>query len=260
MVLVDRNLKALMKETPSAFENFNLDSVTNIGYDLSTNLFYIDEKKSVEHIELEPGESVFVSSKEILTVPKNCCVRVVLKNSRLRQGLSLDAPVYQPGHHTRIFFRLSNISKDVIEVANSQKYATIIFDELKETPDEIYNGAFVDEFSFKGLAAYQGMYSDQIHKIEKKKNELKDLEKSIYGNVLAILSVFVALFTLLTTNVTAISANFDLNKLLIIDCTLLGCISFLVLLLPHSAETKFRKIVCIAATVLFLGIALLLMA
>ena len=71
----------------------------------------IDENgKEVREHALEPGETVFVRSKEQISMPINVLGRVAEKNSRMRQGLQVDGPHYQPGHITYVFMRVRNIS------------------------------------------------------------------------------------------------------------------------------------------------------
>ena len=85
----------------------------------------------------------------------------------------MDAPVYQPGHTTRVFFRLTNLSANELRLAAGERYATLIFEKLEEEPEQLYNGAFRDEFEFSGLGEYQDIYRKQMREIEKKTEDLK---------------------------------------------------------------------------------------
>ena len=164
---------------------------------------------------------------------------IVLKNSRLRQGLSMDAPVYQPGHHTKVFFRVTNVSGNEIDLQKDGKYVTILFEMLASHVKNPYAGAFSDEMDYSGLGKYKDIYQHEIREIEKKTENLKDLERSIYANVLVILTVFVALFSFLTTNISLLSANADASRFLIYNFVTLGCVSFLAALL--NGAISFAK-------------------
>lgn len=226
MILVDREIAELTKNG-GLLDSYDPDCLTNTGYDLRAKYFAIGgEKKTAAY--LEPGESAFVASVDILTVPDDMLCRVVLKNSRIRQGFTLDAPVYQPGHQTRVFFRITNVSGNEIRLSAGEKYATLIFEQLTGVPDHPYAGAFSDEFEFSGLGKYQDIYEKQIRELEKKAEDLKAAEHSIYANVLVILTVFVALFSFLTTNLSLFSSEPSLKRFLLYNSVLLGCISFLV--------------------------------
>ena len=251
MLLVDRDIISLGE---SLIEGFRKDSVTNIGYDLTAEGFWVSDQEQKE-ITLQPLESVFVQAKENIRLPNDMIGRVVLRNSRIRQGFSLDAPVYQPGHYTSVFCRLTNVSSDELVLRSGQKYATIQFERIGNEPDTPYKGAFSDETKFTGLASYEGQYEKQMRAIEKKTEDIKSMEKTIYANVLVILTVFVALFSFITTNLSLLSANASVERFLIHNFVLLGCINFLVGLLNGlvKEDHNWKRWL---PTILFLLIAL----
>lgn len=243
MILVDKSIMVFVSngthehEGQTAIIDGKAENVTNIGYDLVAGKFAADGKL-VESFDLNPGESVFVESVEVIEFDNQTVGRLALKNSRIRMGLTMDAPTYQPGHKTRIYFRLTNISKDVIRLEAEQKYATVIFESLAEEPDNPYSGAFSDEFSFKGLADYKSEYINQIQSLEGKVKDLESLEKNIYSNVLAILAVFVAVFTLLNINISMAKASATVIDFLIFNLSTVGGISALTLLLTGILDRK----------------------
>ena len=256
MVIVDHEIADRVKRD-GLIDSFDDSCLTNIGYDLRAKQFYVSDKAE-ERVTLQPNESAFVESVEIVSMPTDMLGRVALKNSRIRQGLSLDAPVYQPGHKTRIYFRLTNVSADSIELDKGEKYATILFDTLSSVPDKPYEGAFSDEFRYKGLGDYRDVYKRQIREIEKKTEDLKSMEHSIYGNVLVILTVFVALFSFLTTNISLAANSAGIEQYFIFNSLLLGCISFLVALMGTIVKPKKRTWTYWIPAVLCFAVAFLL--
>ncbi len=154
MILVDRDIRRLA-ENGDLLDSYDPRCLTNIGYDLRAKNFIVGGKQ-VASAYLQPGESAFVASVDVLTVPKNMLCRIALKNSRIRQGFTIDAPVYQPGHKTRVFFRLTNISGNELHLSADEKYATLLFEQLSGEPEHPYDGAFSDEFDFSGLGKYKG--------------------------------------------------------------------------------------------------------
>lgn len=100
MLLSDLSIKELVEA--GVLENAIEENVGPVSYDLRTLEFYPMGGKATE-VELMPGESVFVGSQEVIHLPNTLAARVMLRNSRIRQGLSLDAPLYFPGHSTRVF-------------------------------------------------------------------------------------------------------------------------------------------------------------
>lgn len=229
MVIVDREIEK-MTDCGCLIDSFDKTCLTNVGYDLRAKRFFVSSKAQ-ESVTLQPNESAFVESVEIVDMPKDMIGVLTLKNSRIRLGLSMDAPVYQPGHKTRIYFRLTNVSADSIVLYAGEKYATILFDKLSQEPEHPYDGAFRDEFDYRGLGDYRDVYRRQMRQIEKKTEDLKSMEHRIYGNVLVILTVFVALFSFLTTNISLAANSASIEQYFIFNAILLGCISFLVALI-----------------------------
>ena len=244
MTLIDRDIRQLIvngkmpdSEGQTAICGADESCVTNIGYDLRARGFAKDGKM-LESCELNPGESAFVESKEIVGLDKFTIGRVVLKNSRLRMGFTMDAPTYQPGHKTRIYCRLTNITKNALQLNAGEKYVTIIFEQLDNAPEKPYAGTFKDEFDFRGLGDYQSAYISQIQSLDSKVKDLDALEKTIYGNVISVLAVFVAVFTLLNINITMAAASKTVFDFLIYNSSVVGCISALALLMNGMLNKK----------------------
>lgn len=232
MILTDHDLSTIIAEK-GLIQNgtFSPDSITNIGYDLRSKAFY-DEDGEHQKKDLAPGESVMVAAEEILHMPDNIAATVRDKNSRIRQGLLVTAPMYQPGHNTRVFFRLSNLSANEIRLIAGESHAMIVFEQLTGEADRPYAGAFKDEIgAYTGLCGYQQAYENQIHKLEKKAEDVKEIEKAIYANVLAILAVFVAIFSLISTNVKLLEDESTLRSFVGYNLITVGGISFLLTLL-----------------------------
>lgn len=232
--------------------------ITNIGYDLRANAFYADGQK-LDAYQLEPGDSVIAESTEIIHFDRDTCGMVNIKNSRLRMGLLIDSPVYQPGHTTRIYFRITNLSNDAVSLVSGDKYVMLLFEQLSQTPDHPYTGTFTDEFSFRGLAGYSDVYGEQVKRVERKRRDLKSMEKSIYANVITIITVFIAIFSLLNINFGLADQSADAASVLVYNLSTLGAVSFLSVLLHQLLGTGTRRslwlwivpIVCFAAVAVF---------
>nr|DAM20113.1 MAG TPA: Lipopolysaccharide export system permease LptF/LptG [Caudoviricetes sp.] len=136
----------------------------------------------------------------------------------------------------------------------------IVFEQLSGEPDEPYHGAFQSEIDFKGLADYTEIYKGQVEEIEKKTEDLKNMEHNIYANVLVILTVFVALFSFLTTNIGLFSRESSSAEFALYNFIMLGGISFLVATLCSTIGTnKFAKWAIWIATIVFFAAAFFLL-
>ena len=245
MLLVDNDIQKILngsnkKNGETYIENGEQECITNIGYDLRAEHFYFNEHEYSE-CELQPGESAFVAAQERVCFDDKTVGKIVLKNSRIRMGLTMDAPLYQPGHKATILFRLTNLSSNNIKLLSGEKYTTLLFDRLPNAPSKPYNGTFQDEISFRNLGNYYAKYIKQIEKLNGKIQTLKTLEKSIYTNVLTILSIFVAIFTVINSNITFMQNTTSILQFIALNTALLGAISFLIVLIANVLERKGKK-------------------
>lgn len=254
MYLLDDN--KLASEGQSLLDPFKAERVTNIGYDLSCESFIKEPGREESKITLGPKESAFVKSSEIMNLPDDMIAYVQLRNSRIRQGLTLDAPIYQPGHNTKVFFRITNISDSEINLNCADEIATIIFFKLDEAVKKPYEGTFSDEMNYSGMGDYTSAYSEQISKVDKKMDKLENLERNIYTNVLAIMAVFVGVFSLININVSLLAQNISMKALLVTDFTMVGAIGFLIAMVSFITSSH-KKIVWLPSIIAF-AVALIL--
>lgn len=242
--------------------------VSNIGpvtYDLCTDGFYANENKTTE-IELNPGDSVFVSCVECIDLPDDLTASVLLRNSRIREGLSLDAPLYFPGHGTRLYFRVTNVSANIITLDRSKGIAQVAFQRVDGAVAQPYAGAYSDELNFRGLAGYSDVYAEELKKVEKKKVEVANIESRIYGNVLALFAVFAAIFTLVNVNAAGLSSDITTARFIALDLLIIG--GFLVfasaieafLVKGETNKTKFPLVLGIICIVVSIVLALVQLA
>lgn len=207
------NSELLINENGSAI---SFQIAQNISYDLSTKKFYSkeqDSKEGTDTFELRPLDSVFVASLERINLPNDVVAEVKLKYSLMTDGLMLDAPLYQPGHNgSNIFFRLTNILNKDIELEREKKYAYIVFHQVAGNVDKPYDGKFCNpQTSINEIRehSYSGVYLDIMNDIDRTRAKLNNTEKTIYGNVLVIITVFITLFSLLSSFFSTKSDNFS---------------------------------------------------
>lgn len=224
MYLSDTKIQELIDN--KVLLNADASNIGQVTYDLRTDGFYINESKQFE-VELGPGDSTFVSCVECVALPNNLTASVLLRNSRIRQGLSLDAPLYFPGHGTRLFYRVTNVSGSTITLDKSRGIAQVAFQHVEGTIAHPYHGAFSDELNFNGLADYSDVYAGELKKVEDEKEEVANIESRIYGNVLALFAIFAAIFTLVNVNAGGISSDISTVRFVALDLLIIG--GFLVL-------------------------------
>lgn len=243
MILVDKNIKALVANGSLIISGYKEENVNGISYDLTADVIIDENSGELIEYRLQPGETVFVRSVEQLSIPLNIMGRVAEKNSRMRQGLQVDGPHYQPGHVTYVFMRVQNISTDIILLSQGMKIAQMIFEELKEIPEVPYssqaNASFQNEKKYIGLGNYQEEYTK---KMEKSQHDIENISQTIYANVLTIMGIIVAIFSLLTINFQAFaSVELDFKYIIAMNLTLALCIVLMmgiILIFVNKAKNK----------------------
>ena len=247
MICVDKSIKQFIRNADdgNCQDTRIIDgvetNVTSVGYDLRTNRFCHDENLISEQYVLEPGEGVFVAAEETVQFAQNMLGRVYLKNSRIRQGLSLEAPVYQPGHKTRIFFRIRNVSANKITLKKGESYAMLVFERLESEPEKAYAGAFADEDIFNGLADYSEMYKNQIEEVGNKLDKLERIEERTYTNVSVLLTIFIGIFTLLNVNITLVQEAASIRNFVMFNAGTLSAIGFLAALVNEIMQKNDKN-------------------
>ena len=122
MILVDKDIKARASEI---FEKgYDENNVKPVSYDVHIKGI-IEDDGTVESYRLRPNEVVFIESEEMIKMPLDLMGRIGEKNSRMRQGLHVAGPHYFPGHKTRLFLRVQNISSAEIRIKKGDSIAQI---------------------------------------------------------------------------------------------------------------------------------------
>lgn len=169
MILVDKEIRKMVKKNQLIIENFDLDNLGSVSYDLEIDkiVAFSDDHES-EHIkyELGIGEYVIVKTKEKLRMPYDLMGRIEEKNSIIRIGLIVSGPCYQPGHETYAYLRVLNISKRKVLLERGFRIAQIMFEKLSAVPEVTYNkrdlASFNDELEYRGLGKYEQEYRTKI--------------------------------------------------------------------------------------------------
>lgn len=247
LILVDRDIKELADNKQLIISGYNEDNVNCISYDLTLDYCIDSNGEKHKEFEIQPGETIFICTAEKLSIPLNMLGRIAEKNSRIRQGLVVSGPHFQPGHVTYAFLRISNISTNVIVLKQGMKIAQIIFEQLTQEPEIPYNqqegAAFNEEVEFRGLGNYEEEYAKQSKKVlDRQKEDIQNLSQNIYANVLTIMGVLVAIFSMLSINYQAfIQATITSGYIIVMNLTLALCIVVMmgiIFLFINKAEHK----------------------
>jgi len=259
MYLSDTKIKGLIDD--GVLTGADKESVGPVSCDLHTDEFVTSTDGVEEHgasCALKPGDSTFVKCVEGIRLPADLTATVLLKNSRIRQGLTLDAPLYFPGHGTPVYFRVTNVSADEITLNSGNPIAQIAFERVDGTVEKPYSGAFQDEVDFRGMSDYKGAYDGEARKLEKTAEDIKGVEHRIYGNVLAMMAIVAGVFTLVNVNTQAASSS--VADMVSMNLSTVGAFSVMFaligILMGDGRKASAKAMVCVGAVCFAASIAL----
>ena len=248
MILVDKDIKRYVEERQLILSDYAEENLNGIAYDLTIGAVCDEKGEEHQEYELKSGETIFVKSLEKLSIPNDILGRIAEKNSRMRQGLKVDGPHYQPGHVTYAFLRVQNISTSTIVLKKGMRIAQIIFEQLTQVPEVPYSAhvgaAFQNEVQYKGLGNYKEEYAKQMKtEMERAKEDIEGISQKIYANVLTIMGILVAIFAMLTINYQAFTqAAVDVRYVVVMNLTLALCIAVMmgiILIFINKAKNKW---------------------
>ena len=258
MILADKDIKKLVSEGKLIIENYKEEHLKGIAYELTIESIIGNDVINPNIYEIQPGQSIYVKSAERISIPENLVGKVIERNSVMRAGLRIDAPVYIPGHTTNAFIRVQNISNNVFTLKKDFKIAQIMFEQLTSVPDQTYdkqqNASYTDESEYKGLGKYKSEYSKLIKGFESAKEDLEALKEKIYGNVMTLMGILIAIFSFITVDFKLLAehAN-DLKTVIVVNLSLALSISVLmgiILFFLNGTKSRKSKLVYLAIIVL----------
>lgn len=248
MVLVDKDI--IQRNQEIFINGYNQKNVQSISYDIHVKEIITDET-NVEEYDLNPQQAIMVRCIEEISVPMDLMIKIENKNSLIRNGISIVAPVYNPGHRTPIYIRVENISSNIFKITKDMPIAQLIFIKLSSKPDITYdqqgNASFNEEWKYKGLSKYKDYYEERTRKVEKAKKELDDKESSIYTNILTMMGIFVSIFSLVSINFNQLNsknltADFILKMNLSLGTIIALFIGLIMVFLRNREDKNILKI------------------
>lgn len=271
MLLKDCDIKQMGS---SLIEGYREECVEAISYRITIQSIISDTDDTSSSSEqgeylLKPLDTVYIKSNEKIKLPDNMAARIVERNSMMRKGLFVSGPHYQPGHHTYLFLRVKNLSsKDYILKSGTdpdEAIAQIEFETLDgpvEKPygdhDDIYQNEdrFVGEVNV-GITETINNLVKSSKELKKDTKKFQNAHERLYSEILTLMGVFVAIFSLIIANITSIGdlINKSIWNILIINAslglTITGLIG-LVMVLLDRADKKRVFILCIIAVLFIL--------
>lgn len=278
MILRDHDIKELGDSL--IVNGYRQECVEAISYRVTIKAIIHGNNEKLKY-ELQPLDTVYVKTNEVIKLPCNMAARVVERNTIMRKGLAVSGPHYQPGHKTNMFLRVENLSNEPYTLESGtnpeEAIAQIEFEKLEGDVDKPYDGKYQDEDKFQG--AYSLGITDSIKELIKSKeklegdyNHLKDEHKllqdnyeklkesydnignKIYAELLTLMGIFVAIFSLIVVNTSGLGKliNNNIWNILIINASLgLALTGVIGLIMPVTGKIKKESVIAVVISGLF---------
>ncbi len=273
MYFVDKQIKEKAIKEELIISGYKEENVHCISYDLQIDCIIQDRTspdednaRELQRYDLRSGEMAFVKADVRLRLPLDCIGFVEERNSVIRMGLHVSGPCYQPGHESNVYLRVINLSPRNIILYKGQGIAQMMFYQLATQPDVPYskekNRAYDKEKGYRGV---QGeWYTDwlrQIERYDQKRIDLENMESKIYGNIITIMGVFVAIFSMLLYSFNAASSKTNTAQIITVDSSLallILVLSGILLLVINQKRSKSFYFVYFMIVAILLAVNILI--
>lgn len=110
------------------------------------------KKVPVNNHAIQPGEFVLAATKEFIEVPENLVVMLGGKSSIARLGLAvhITAGWVDTGFRGNITLEIVNHSKNELILYEGLLIGQLVFMQMKDIPDNLYNGKYQDSLNVIG--------------------------------------------------------------------------------------------------------------
>lgn len=262
MLLVDKEIKRyIVDENTLITEGYREENIGPISYDVTIDRIITkatgEKVDACDDFVLQPMNTVFIKTMEKISLPENMTARVVERNSIMRKGLFVSGPHYQPGHETRMFLRVKNFSDQDLRLIKGDRIAQLEFEKLNMAPEKPYSKQKDNNYQKEEDFRANGDIGDkrEIWDIDSKIKELDKKELQIYTSLITLMGIFVAIFSLVITNISQY-AKVEPAELLLLNsslCAVLVFLTFLVMLIIGKINnTKIWYMMLAVSAVIFL--------
>jgi len=140
-VLSDRDILELLASGVLKIEGFRESNLTPNGYDVTIEEVLVpsSDKRYKEGDALVPGNSWFViGTKEYLMLPENLVGEIWIRTTWVRKGILSSFGRIDAGFNGNLTFSAFNASNGEVTVPVGERFAQVVFEELRTPPKKAY--------------------------------------------------------------------------------------------------------------------------
>jgi dCTP deaminase len=140
-VLSDTDILERLKDGSLKIGSFDERSLTPNGYDVTIEEIWVPstDQRSREGKAAVPGGAWFViGTKEYLELPSDLVGEIWIRTTWVRKGVLSSFGRIDAGFHGNLTFSAINASKEPVELPIGDRFAQVVFEELRSLPMKSY--------------------------------------------------------------------------------------------------------------------------
>ncbi len=140
-VLSDTDILAMLSDGNLKIEGYIEKNLTPNGYDVTIEEIWIPsvDKRFKDGTVRVPGNSWFViGTKEYLVLPRTLVAEIWIRTTWARKGILSSFGRIDAGFNGNLTFSAYNASKNEVEVPIGERFAQVVFEELRSPPKRSY--------------------------------------------------------------------------------------------------------------------------
>jgi len=140
-VLSDLDIKNMVKAGSLGIEGFSEENLTPNGYDVTIEEIWIpstEEKFRVGTAVIPSAAWFVIGTKEYLELPPELVGEIWIRTTWVRKGILSSFGRIDAGFHGNLTFSALNASMKSVEVPIGERFAQVVFEELKSVPEKCY--------------------------------------------------------------------------------------------------------------------------
>jgi dCTP deaminase len=140
-VLSDADIMSMLKDGSLRIEGYREGNLTPNGYDVTIQEILIPSsgEKIVEGTASVPGSSWFViGTREYLELPSNLVGEIWIRTTWVRKGILSSFGRIDAGFNGNLTFSAYNASKGPVQLPIGERFAQVVFEELRSPPSKSY--------------------------------------------------------------------------------------------------------------------------
>lgn len=140
-VLSDSDILTLMDQGALKIEGFEERNLTPNGYDVTIQEILVPSKEEryIAGVASIPGNSWFViGTKEYLVLPSTLVGEIWIRTTWVRKGILSSFGRIDAGFNGNLTFSAFNAGSQSVELPIGERFAQVVFQELKTPPTKTY--------------------------------------------------------------------------------------------------------------------------